>query len=88
MAQPVDISSILFHPIPPPKPSAKPFKLSVIPAGHLSFPGHLFVQGYEGDLDLEDYSFLLERNEGEKFIWDLGLRQVSYKCTLDDGEVS
>jgi hypothetical protein len=46
--------------------------------GTLRMPGFLFVQGYKGDMHLEDYSFLIEHPK-ERILFDLGLRKV---CSL------
>ncbi|CDZ96340.1 Beta-lactamase-like [Phaffia rhodozyma] len=82
---PLDPHDIPFYAIPTPRSTAKPFKLSVIPAGHLSIPGSLFVEGYEGNAELEDYSFLIEKADGQRLIWDLGLRQdLKYDAITKD----
>lgn len=40
-------------------------------------PAMMFVQDYEGDMLLTDYSFLIEnRSRGRRVLFDLGLRKV------------
>jgi glyoxylase-like metal-dependent hydrolase (beta-lactamase superfamily II) len=76
MPAPNDPSSVTFNPIPPPSPTAQPWSISIIPLGSLRGWGGLFVEGYEGDVQVDDFAFLLER-EGKRVLWDLGLRKVS-----------
>jgi hypothetical protein len=45
--------------------------------GSLAMPGFLFVQDYEGEMVLSDYSFLIQHpSNGRKVLFDLGLRKV------------
>lgn len=73
-----------FHPIPAstqeyysPPQSRVTCRLSVMSVGTLSMPGKLFVKGFEGDMDMRDWAFLIEGANGQCAVWDLGLRKVS-----------
>lgn len=39
-------------------------------------PGFLFVKGFKGDMQMSDFSFLIEHPGKGRILFDMGLRKV------------
>lgn len=60
-------------------------EVSVLPTGYLWLPDRWIFA--DGDVNLKhlspDYSFLIRHPSGRNVLFDLGMRKVGFKCTLE-----